>query len=296
MKSEALSQRRTVKVPMAIQRHWPLIVGFLVLAIPTLVSLGEQSWSTELGAHGPIVLATGVWLLFHSLSEKGAVLREKPSALGLIPFVAALPLYAFSRAFDFISLEVLALYVVAIALAWHLLTPAALRIVAFPLLYLGFLIPPPGWVIDQVTAPLQQFVSWVVTGGLAAAGYPIVNSGVTIFIAQYQLLVEQACAGMNSIVGLVAIMMFYIYLMHRSSWRYTLFMMMLILPIAIIANILRVATLVLITYYMGDAAAQGFLHVTTGVVLFGIALLIAMGLDGLFQSIGRSFRNRAVAA
>jgi Transmembrane exosortase (Exosortase_EpsH) len=39
---------------------------------------------------------------------------------------------------------------------------------------------------------------------------------------------------------------------------------------------------VLITYHLGEAAAQGFLHEFAGLTLFLVALLSIIGLDSLF--------------
>lgn len=273
-----------------VQAHWPLLAGLLIMMIPTIVTLGGQSWSMEIGAHGPIVLATGAWLMFHAAARIPA---GTPGGNGLVTaaiLIAVLPLYIAGRAFDILSFEAVALWATGVAICWAT-TGRQIRKLAFPLLYLGFLIPPPGWVIDQATAPLQQFVSLVATKLLALFGYPILNSGVTIFIAQYQLLVEQACSGMNSIVGLTAISVFYIYVLYgASSWRYALLLMVFILPIAVLTNIVRVTVLVLITYYLGDAAAQGFLHMTTGIILFAIALVLMVGLDGLLRRVLHSQR------
>jgi exosortase len=110
-------------------------------------------------------------------------------------------------------------------------------------------------------------------------GYPIDRQGIVIFIAQYRLLVEDACSGMNSLIGLVAVMLFYIYIIHRASLRYTALLGAAILPIAVLVNLVRVMALILLTYYAGDEVAQGFLHVTTGVVLFAAALALTLLLD-----------------
>jgi exosortase len=93
---------------------------------------------------------------------------------------------------------------------------------------------------------------------------------------------------MNSIIGLTAISLFYIYITHRASWRYAAFLMLFIIPIAVVANIIRITILVLLTYYCGDAVAQGFLHVTAGVVLFALALGLVFLLDmGLMRLMPR---------
>lgn len=286
MTTEALAPPPRSQWLDAFGRYLALAIGFAIMAGPTLVSLGQQSWSTELGAHGPIVLATGIWLLSTSL-PKGA-LRTGPLGWRGLPLVLlAMPVYAFGRAYDFISLEAFAVFVAMLGIAWRILRPEAIRTVGFPLLYFGFLIPPPGWVVDTVTAPLQHFISWIVTHGLKLLGYPIANSGVAITIGPYQMLVEQACSGMNSIVGLTAIMMFYIYVLHHSHWRYALLLMLLILPVAVFTNLLRVTALVLITHYFGEAAAQGFLHTTTGIALFAVALVLTIGLDVALRAIIR---------
>ncbi|MBN8848686.1 MAG: exosortase V [Sphingomonas sp.] len=277
-----------------VRDHWPLLVGLLLLAVPTIVSLGHQTWSTEAGAHGPIVLATGLWLLSHNRIDLTAGRRQHGLAL-LAPLILALPLYAFGRAYDFISLEVGALYLVFLVALAQMAGVAELRRNLFPLFYLAFVIPPPGWVITYITAPLQTFVSYVAVSALQPLGYPIARSGVSLTIAQYQLLVEDACAGMNSITGLVAISLFYIYMIHRASWRYALLLVALIIPVAVFVNILRVIALILLTYYYGDAVAQGFMHVTTGLVLFVFAIGAIFVIDRALQKLFGAGRTEQAA-
>lgn len=269
----------------AFTRNWPLWVGFAILLVPTIASLGREVWSMEIGAHGPIVLATGLWLITQCLPDMRARLMPASAAMITLMLLVALPIYAFGRAYDFISLEALGVYGAMLALAYRLAGWQALKHNFFPFFYLGFLVPPPGWLIDQATAPLRTLVSIVATGLLEPLGYPILREGVTLFVGSYQLLVEDACAGMNSIVGLTAITLFYIYLLHKASWRYALLLVALIIPVAILVNILRVIALILLTYYYGDGVAQGFLHVTTGIVLFTVALAAMFGLDWLLQRV-----------
>src|SRR3546814_18910597 len=42
--------------------EWFGLAGIAVMALPTLLSLGRETWSTEAGSHGPIVLGTGIWV------------------------------------------------------------------------------------------------------------------------------------------------------------------------------------------------------------------------------------------
>ena len=54
-----------------------------------------------------------------------------------------------------------------------------------------------------------------------------------------------------------------------------------ILPVAFVANIVRIITLILITYNFGDAAGQGFMHGFAGIVLLTVAVLLLFMLDSL---------------
>jgi exosortase len=267
--------------------HLPLTVCIALLAVPTLITLSKQVWSTEAGAHGPIVLATGLWLLW----RRGDALRVDGHpgvpVITALMILAALAIYVFGRAYDFISLEVLGVYGVSISIIHSFFGFRPMFVSWFPLFYLGFLIPPPGWLIDGFTAPLKEFVSYAATSIIELMGIPIAREGVSLVVAQYQLLVEDACSGMNSLIGLIAISLFYIYLARNASWRYSLFLLSLVIPIAIFANILRVVVLVLLTYFFGDAVAQGFMHDVAGLFLFATALVLVFTIDHLLAALLR---------
>ena len=264
-------------------RHWPILLGIAAIGLPTLYRLAVGPWSTESGVHGPLVLATGFWLIARRLPEIRRIMTRGANGPLIAMLAVAVPGYAFGRAFDFLSVEVLSLGVMLIAAGYAFAGGRVVRLMWFPIFYLGFVIPIPGWIIDTVTQPLKLFVSQAVVSVLALAGYPIARIGVTIYVAAYQLLVEDACAGLNSLVSLSAIGLFYVYIMRNSNWRYSALLLALVLPIAIAANAVRIAALVLITYHFGDAAAQGYLHKGAGMVTFTSALLLIFLIDSLLK-------------
>ncbi len=274
-------------IATAIGPRWPLMAGLLVLAIPTVMALARSSWSGDLGSHGPLVMATGLWLLWHCRDEMCA--RRTPARNHLLAafLVTTLAIYLVGQIFDFLSVQGWGLLGVGTVLLYRIYGSGGLRVAALPLAYLAFAVPPPGWVIDYLTFPLQQAISQAVAMFLAAIGYPVAHQGVAIFIGTYQLMVENACSGMNSIVGLTALTIFYIYTLHRASWRYALVLVFMIVPIAMLVNLLRVLGLVLLTYHQGDATAQGFMHLTTGMILFACGLGLIFLIDKVFQRIIR---------
>ncbi len=264
-----------------------LAVGLLLTIIPTLISTAQQSWTQESGVHGPLVLATAVWLIWRNWDEIRA--EARPGNLWIaVPVIVLMSFaYVFGRAFDFLLIEVAALLGALMGIAYAHVGHRVMLKNWFPLFYLLFLIPLPGWLMDSITQPLKILVSDITTFLLSAAGYPITQVGVTIYIAQYQLLVEDACAGLNSLISLTAIGLFYIYLMHNASWRYSAVLLLLLLPIAIAANVVRVMILVLLTYYAGNEVAQGYLHDFAGIVTFVSALLLIFGIDKLLSPLRR---------
>lgn len=281
MASEGLTRQFSAS-PLAqrLLRHWPVVVGLLVATGFTASRLAQEVWSTERGAHGPLVLGTGLWLLARAFApvEDG---RAAPAPLLWVAGAASVALYAFGRAFDFLMLEAGGLYGLFLTTlaAWFPLTQLRRNIV--PLAYLAFLVPPPGYLLDRVTMPLSEFVSFAATHILSFAGLPITRNGITMQVGQYQLLVEDACSGLNSIMGLFALALFYAYAVHGAPVRRTLALLASVLPIAIIANLVRVIVLVLLTYFVGNEAAQGFLHDFAGLTLFAVALAMMFLLDRL---------------
>jgi exosortase B len=265
-------------------RRWPLVsLGLAVTVLPTLVSTAQQHWTREFGVHGPLVLATAVWLVWRGWDDIRAQARPGSLALALPVLLVSILVYIFGRAFDLLMLEMSALLLSLLAIAYSFVGFAVLRQFWFPIFYLLFLIPLPGWVLDAATQPLKMLVSDITENLLSHFGYPIARAGVTLYIAQYQLLVEDACSGLNSLISLTAVALFYIYLLHNASWRYSLVLLLFVLPIAIAANVIRVCILVLITYYLGDEAAQGYLHESAGIVTFVSALLLIFLLDAILS-------------
>jgi exosortase B len=268
-------------------RYPVLALALVATIVPTVIAMAQQSWTQESGVHGPLVLATAVWLIWRNWDEIRA--EARPGNLWIAAPIVILmsAAYVFGRAFNFLLIEVAALLFALMAIAYAHVGHRVMLKLWFPLFYLLFLIPLPGWVLDSITQPMKILVSDITTSLLSAIGYPITQVGVTIYIAQYQLLVEDACAGLNSLISLTAVGLFYIYLMHNASWRYSALLLLLLLPIAIAANVVRVIILVLLTYYAGNEVAQGYLHDFAGIVTFVSALLLIFGIDQLLSPVRR---------
>jgi exosortase B len=257
----------------------PVFAGLLALCLPTFYDLATWHWSREEGTHGPVILALIVWLIWRRREALFASRAHAAPASGIALLAFGLLLYILGRSQEIILFEVGAL---APILAGTLLAVRgwpALRSLWLPIFFVAFLVPLPGLFVDALTGPLKQGVSEIAEQLLYAIGYPVARVGVVLIVGQYQLLVADACSGLQSMFSLSALGLLFMYLTARASPLHNAIMLASILPIAFAANIVRVLALILITYHFGDAAGQGFLHGAAGMVLVMAALVILLLLD-----------------
>jgi len=262
-----------------------LYAGFLAIIVPTMIFVAKSTWSGEEGAHGPIVLMTGIWLLWTKWPTVRGEVSPPPAWKAALLLVPLLALFTIARVTQIVEVEGYIMYATAIAAAYGVVGGRVLWKLAFPLCYLAFVFPPPETVIYAMTMPLKVAISETAIAFLQLFDYPIGGTGVTIQIGQYQLLVAAACSGLNSIVSLSALTIFYIYIRHGENLRYAAILLLAVLPVAIAANFIRVLILILLTYYAGEATAQGFMHDLAGVTTFVTALMLIYLFDILLQRV-----------
>lgn len=278
--------------PRSYWSSWPkvepaigvLLIGIALIAVPTLISLARYHWTSESGAHGPIIFLTGMWLLWNEREQLHLRGDAAHPALYLL-LAPLLFLYVYARSVSMLGTETAALYLILIALGFIHWGAQVMRHLWFVILYASFLIAPPYSLIAELTQPLKIAISQLAVELLHALGMPIAASGVLIQVAQYELFVKQACAGLGSLVTLMALGLFYVNLARPSRKAHVMLLLLSIIPIALLANLLRVIALILVTYFFGDAVAQSFLHDAGGLATFALSMLGLVGLDNVLQRV-----------
>ena len=261
------------------------LAGFAAMYVPVYWWAAGDIWQSDDHGHGPIILAVLVWLFWGLRHEIAASPTAPAPALGWPLFGIGLFAYFVGRVFGISILEFGSQLLVVAGALLLMKGPAALRIAWFPVIYFVFMIPLPSIIVDAITGSLKQWIAAIVDSLLYLVGYPIARTGVILSIGPYQLQVADACSGLHSMFSLSALGTLFMYLMGRKSRLHTGIMLVSILPIAFVANIIRVITLVLVTYYLGDEAGQGFLHGAAGMVLMLVALLFFFALDKLLDTL-----------
>jgi len=268
----------------------PVVAGLMILYIPTFYDLAGTHWERDDFAHGPIILAVVIWLIWDKRQVLLAAPPRTAPVSGIALLVFGLLFYVVGRAHDVILFEVGALAPILAGVLLAMRGWPALRAVWFMLLFIAYLVPMPGFFVEAMTLPLKQYVSEIAVQILYAAGYPIAHTGVILNVGQYQLLVADACSGLNSMFSLSALGLLYLYLMRYKSWLHNGLILASLLPIAFCANIVRVIILVLVTYHFGDAAGQSFVHGFSGMALFVIALMTILLLDAILARVFKPTR------
>jgi exosortase B len=273
---------------------WPalLVASILIAYIPTFITLAEGPWQTEQEGHGPLIIAASIFLVWQAREKLRSVTITPSPILGWLSFTGGLVVLIISRNQDIWFTEVASEIPVLAGCVLIFAGWPALRILAFPIGFLIFSAPAPGWMVDGATVPLKVLISDMVTNGLYSLGYPIAQNGVVIEIGPYELLVQDACSGLNSIFALSAIGVFYVYAFRWHEKIRSLILLAVIIPITIAANFLRVVTLVLIAYYGGVEKIEGPLHDLTGIALFIVAVLLMFAVDGMISLVGNVFKRR----
>jgi exosortase len=258
---------------------WAAVAWFSALLVavyfPVLRHLVEQ-WSTDENvSHGFFVPAVALYITWRRRDSIVAIER-KPAWWGLAimawgalqGYVGVLGAELFLQRTSFLITLVGLLLVVG--------GTRLVRVLAFPLLLLPFMIPIPAIVFNQITFPLQLFASQVAETVLGWIGIPVLRDGNILELASQRLSVAEACSGIRSLLSLSFLSLVYAYFFDRRIWmRWVL--LIATVPIAILANSGRV-TLTGIMSEISPELARGFFHSLEGWIIFLIALVMLAGL------------------
>jgi exosortase len=268
-----------------------MAASFLIAYLPTYARLVNGPWQTEQEGHGPLIILAAAWLAWQQRGTLTSVVLKPAPIAGWIVLLGSLLVMAATRSQDILMIEVATQIPVLLGCLLLIGGWSLARVFAFPLAFLIFSVPPPGWLMDAFTVPLKAWISDIVTNFLYALDYPIAQNGVMIMIGSYELMVKDACSGMNSIFALSAIGIFYVHEFVQHDWPRKLILILSIVPITIVANFFRVLTLVLGAYYFGVDRVEGLFHDATGIALFVFALALFFLLDGVIIAIGLLLRR-----
>jgi exosortase len=156
------------------------------------------------------------------------------------------------------------------------------RRLLFPWAALFLMIPLPSIVFNEISLPLQFLASRVGASLLSVSGIPVVREGNVILLPTMALDVAAACSGLRSVFSLITLAVFYGYFFERNTGRRVLLIACSV-PIAILANGLRITFTGMIGHYFGMEKAEGFYHLSSGILIFLFSFVALVMLRRFFE-------------
>jgi len=267
---------RTVWLPLLA------LMGFVAITWPVWQWLWFEWMSNQYYSHGLLILPVALFLVVQRFRNdpelvyapgRGSLAGVVALAIGLTAYLFALQQRAYYLA-AFATIGMLA------GLVWAVAGVTVLRKLAFPIGYLALMAPLP--MLDRITLPLALFTGFCSGSLVQFLGLPVAINGNAIALPNTDLVIGAQCSGVNSLITLVALLVLVAYLLDGSAWSRVV-LVLLAIPLALLGNILRVATLLFVARAWGADAAFTFYHDYSGILFFVAVLALIVPLTRVLQ-------------
>jgi exosortase len=254
---------------------WPgaaLAVLLLALVYHRTVAVLWRTWhGNDNYSHGPLVPLVSVALAWLA-RDRWRAAPETPDTRGLMLVAFACLLQVAGVRSDIFALESYSIVVMAFGLCLTFQGPARTRVMAFPLGFLVFMMVFPPLVVLNLSYALKEFTVAVAVRLAEACGVILQRSGMTIFLTDGRIRIENPCSGLRSLVALLATGAVFAYL-QPGGWLSRAALCLAAVPLAMIGNALRITLILLVAHYVGVKEATGTFHDRSGYVVYCLALL-----------------------
>jgi exosortase len=249
-----------------------LAASFFFLYHAVIAKLVHDWYADENYSHGFLIVPLSLYFIWERRARlKGAI--QAPALVGLALVLGSLGLLLCGILGSELFLTRISMLGVIAGAILYLYGWSHLRILVFPIAFLILMIPIPAIIFNQVAFPLQLFASRFGEIVLQLFQVPVLREGNVIVLANTSLEVAEACSGIRSLISLVTLAIIYGYFMDPRMWT-RLVLMAGAIPIAIIANGIRVAGTGIAAHFYGPQAAQGFFHAFSGWIVFVAAFIM----------------------
>lgn len=266
-------QKKSFKADGMVLGAW--VVVFSLAFWPTFVWMAERFDAQDsFYSHGWLIPLASAWLIWRERSRLNRPAWQG-SYHGLFVLLPALLLHGVATGLHLGVVSGFALLAALVGLVWMVWGMKAVRQLRFPLAFLIFMIPLPGVLLIAASFNMKLLAANLATQLMQLIGIQAVQAGSTIQLPGVSVVVDDTCSGLRSLISLLALAVFWTRLLPPSSagWKKGMLVAAAV-PVALIANIIRIVLLSLIALIYGTAAAESFLHYGSGIVLFMAAAAV----------------------
>jgi exosortase len=263
---------------------WILVV---ILYVPVFLNLYNIRWDTVDYTHAYFILPLSLWLTWRKRGEIKHIYQEvshyKKNIFSFSILLLGILMFLFGWRQDYIFIQTLSLIPLLFGLTGYLYGMKMVKTLTFPILYLLLLVPPPFGILDSITLPMRHIISLLTEKILLFLNYPISREGLLLKIGYNDIFMGAPCSGFRSLITMFSLVLVYVYI-SKGGLTKKIFLTSLIIPMALLGNLVRVMTLCLITFYFGEEAGQGFFHNFSGIVIFIITILGLISAETLLET------------
>ena len=282
-----MASSRALRISLAVA------AAILVTYGAVLGGLVKQWESDQNYSHGFFVIPLSLYFAWER-REALASAVVRPHWAGLLMIAASLLIYFAGVMGAELFLTRASLIGVIGGSVLFLFGSAHLRVLLFPIAFLFLMIPPPAVLFNQLALPLQLFASRMGEGIIAAAGVPVLRDGNVLHLPSRSLEVVEACSGIRSLISLLMLALVLGYFTDRRIGA-RIAIAVAAVPLAILANAVRVAGTGIASEWISPSAADGFFHTFSGWLMFVVAVLGLVLLQRALLHVGRRRATALVA-
>ena len=222
-------------------------------------------------SHGFLIPPVAIFLLLRVRKEFSESCG-RGSVVGLVVIVAALAGHLLSIRAGVFMTQGYSIVLLLLGCVLFLFGIGAFKVAWYPIGYLVFMLPMPPVFINEVGFRLKVFAAKSGSAIAQRLGIPLARTGMTIHLPAGSLRIADPCSGLRSLIALVALGALFAYLTEGPLWK-RIVLFLCAIPLAVIANIVRISVLCAVANAAGIDAALGFFHDFSGFLLFVIALV-----------------------
>jgi exosortase len=279
----------------------PREIGLLVLLLATVAvlyhhvvtNLVGQWWHDPEYSHGFFVPILAGWILWrerHKLLE----ILPAPSWWGVPIILCAMGLLIVGSFGAEIFVSRISLLILLAGLVIHFYGWNHFRPALAPWLVLFLMIPLPAILANQIVLPLQFVSSGLATGFMDLCNIPVYRQGNIIYLPSITLEVAEACSGIRSLMAMITLAVAYGYLLEQRAWKRVVLVLSAV-PIAVLANGVRIMASGVLGQYLGRDKAEGFFHLFSGLVIFSFSFLLLWMLHSVLRRFSGAQQRESLA-
>lgn len=273
-----------MKITISKEHHKPLIAAlvFLLAYIPAILSMWDRWFARDsYYSHGILIPFVSVYLIWQKREELAKTAREC-SRWGALFIGVGLLGYLTSAVFRVNFTASFSMLFVIYGLILHFYGARILRIIIFPVSFFFFMLPLPSVLIVKISFKMKLFAATIAGKVLNSMGLMARQQGSIIIMQNAQIIVDDVCSGLRSLISLSALGSLFAYWLKGPAWKRILLFATTI-PIAIITNVCRVVLLSSISEIWGSKYATGTLHDVTGFLVFVLAFVMLSAIGRLME-------------